>query len=581
MPPADIIAVIGVIAAVGYLLVKVRATLYRLYPVEIRIVTRSDWTALRVVGGASIVLIEGIEASPAASVADYSDQKFRLNQVAGVEADCGVIEMSVKAQMMRPIREYVRILPTSLQSFFRVPNVEFEIDRGHWGWTHVQISNRLGGEPVVVGNYWWSGISSGAENVKTISLEPSKIFSRVAPRPQPSVTTDTLVDKVMFGYQGWFLCPGDGSDVGGWHHWFRDNAAAADKLTVDMWPDASELGLNEKYATDMVLPSGAPAELFSSYNEKTVVRHFQWMKEHGIDGVFLQRFVTELDGKAYFCFRNKVTQNVVMGAERHGRVFALMYDISGSIGFRDTIKNDWMFLVDVLKITESPNYLRHRGRPVVAIWGLGFNHVNQTPTWAKELIDWFHSGAPSHCQATVMGGVPTYWRTLTNDSRPDAEYADVYRSFDVISPWTVGRYRDNVGADLHRLSLTAPDLAYTSAYSIDYMPVIWPGFSWHNLQRGTSPLNDIPRRGGEFYWRQAYNAISAGAKMLYVAMFDECDEGTAMFKLACGQADLPVGAQLVPLDIDGHGVPSDWYLQLGGKTGKMLRGEIPLSRDLP
>ena len=202
MPPADIIAVIGVIGAVGYLLVKVRATLFRLYSVEIRIVTKSDWTALRVVGGASVALIDGIEASPAASVADYNDQEFRLNQVASVEADCGVIEMSVKAQMMRPMREHVMILQTSLQSFFRVHNVEFEIDRGHWGWTHVQISNRLGGEPVVVGNYWWSGISSGAENVKTISLEPSKMFSRVLSRPQPSVATDTLANKVMFGYQG-------------------------------------------------------------------------------------------------------------------------------------------------------------------------------------------------------------------------------------------------------------------------------------------------------------------------------------------------------------------------------------------
>ena len=41
---------------------------------------------------------------------------------------------------------------------------------------------------------------------------------------------------------------------------------------------------------------------------------------------------------------------------------------------------------------------------------------------------------------------------------------------------------------------------------------------------------------------------------------------------------MPVGAQLVPLDIDGYGVPSDWYLQLGGKPGMMLRREIPLSR---
>jgi len=180
-----------------------------------------------------------------------------------------------------------------------------------------------------------------------------------------------------------------------------------------------------------------------------------------------------------------------------------------------------------------------------------------------------------------MGGVPTYWRSLTNDSRPDEEYRDVYRSFDVISPWTVGRYRSNVGADLHRLNLIEPDMAYTGPLNIAYMPVIWPGFSWQNLQQGTSPLNDIPRKGGEFYCRQAYNAISAGVNMLYVAMFDECDEGTAMFKLACEQVDLPVGAHLVPLNIDGYSVPSDWYLQLGGRTGMMLRGEISLSRDLP
>ena len=63
------------------------------------------------------------------------------------------------------------------------------------------------------------------------------------------------------------------------------------------------------------------------------------------------------------------------------------------------------------------------------------------------------------------------------------------------------------------------------------MPVIFPGFSWHNL-KATLPLNQIPRNGGTFYWRQVYNAISAGCTMLYGAMFDEVDEGTAMFKMA-------------------------------------------------
>ena len=69
--------------------------------------------------------------------------------------------------------------------------------------------------------------------------------------------------------------------------------------------------------------------------------------------------------------------------------------------------------------------------------------------------------------------------------------------------------------------------------------------------------------------------------MLYVAMFDEVDEGIAMFKLAPTAAQLPLLADLVSLDIDECPLPSDWYLQLGGVTGKMLRGEVPVTNWVP
>jgi len=117
------------------------------------------------------------------------------------------------------------------------------------------------------------------------------------------------------------------------------------------------------------------------------------------------------------------------------------------------------------------------------------------------------------------------------------------------------------------------------------LPVVWPGFSWSNLMSSRhdqpAPPNEIPRNGGEFYWRQVYNAVSLGSGMLYVAMFDEVDEGTAMFKLAVSSEELPGGGVLVPLDVDGQTLPNDWYLRLGGATGRMLRGEIPLSPDIP
>ncbi|KAJ7553023.1 hypothetical protein O6H91_06G081500 [Diphasiastrum complanatum] len=45
-------------------------------------------------------------------------------------------------------------------------------------------------------------------------------------------------------------------------------------------------------------------------------------------------------------------------------------------------------------------------------------------------------------------------------------------------------------------------------------------------------------------------------------MFDEVDEGTAMFKAASQKSDIPVDKQFLYLSIDGINLPSDYYLQL-------------------
>ncbi|MEQ9307535.1 MAG: NBR1-Ig-like domain-containing protein, partial [Marinoscillum sp.] len=146
--------------------------------------------------------------------------------------------------------------------------------------------------------------------------------------------------------------------------------------------------------------------------------------------------------------------------------------------------------------------------------------------------------------------------------------------------WTVGRYGFS-GVDNWKTSKIVPDLSDCNSRGKDYMPVIWPGFSWLNLHGGT--FNQHPRYGGDFYWKQAYNAIDAGADFVYVAMFDEVDEGTAMFKIAETEADLPaqLSSTLVTLDEDGESLPSDWYLQLADETQKMLDGTTGLSSTIP
>ena len=402
----------------------------------------------------------------------------------------------------------------------------------------------------------------------------------------------TMTGKVLAGYQGWFSCPGDGSQLDYWKHWTGNDKPAVqpDNITVDMWPDTSELTQNEMCETDLLLPSGEPAMLFSSYKLETVLQHFQWMSEYGIDGIFLQRFSSELQNDSTFSFSDQLVRNVMEAAKTHDRVFAIMYDVTNQnpATLNSTLEADWRHLVNDLKILESPFYLHHDGKPVVGIWGLGFNGKNYaaSPAQAASLLKFFQEDSDEHYRATVLGGVPTGWRTLSGDVKADSAWNDIYSSFDIISPWIVARFRDEAGADEFRQNILQPDLELVTQRDQGYLPVVFPGFSWRNLMTNRDGkqdkiLNEIPRNGGQFFWRQIYNAIDSGASMLYIAMFDEVDEGTAIFKLAQDPSALPIGVSLVSLDKDGYALPNDWYLRLSGKAGEMLRREIPISPEFP
>jgi hypothetical protein len=423
----------------------------------------------------------------------------------------------------------------------------------------------------------WTAVTNpiqftSSSNFVTLPIGAGQEFFRLA----PEVDASTMTGKLLMGYQGWFACPGDGSPSSAWIHWFRAQNPVAANATVDFWPDVSELDADELFSTSMTYPSGSPAKLYSAYNAKTVLRHFKWMRDHYLDGVFLQRFSSGLSDASSFARMNKVAANVRAGADAYRRVFAVMYDISGhpTNTLVSGLTNDWNYLVNTLQITSDSRYLRHNGKPVIAIWGFGFSGRPDTPAQAQQVINSFKSAG-----LTVMGGLPTYWRTLNNDAQSDPAWAPVFRSFDIISPWSVGRYGDIAGADSFRVNLIVPDMAEAAANGREYMPVIFPGFSWYNLTGG--PLNQIPRNGGSFYWRQAYNAKLSGCTMIYSAMFDEVDEGTAMYKLAPTANEIPAQGSWVPLNIDGYLLPGDWYLRLANEASKMLRGHIPLQSTIP
>ncbi len=145
---------------------------------------------------------------------------------------------------------------------------------------------------------------------------------------------------------------------------------------------------------------------------------------------------------------------------------------------------------------------------------------------------------------------------------------------DIISPWTVGRFGDLPGVQRYAEKTLVPDLAWCREQRLDFLPVVFPGFSWHNMTG--KPLDQIPRRRGEFLWAQFAAAKRAGAQMIYVAMFNEVDEGTAIFK--CTSAVPPPGDSTF---LTYENLPADHYLRLTGAGAKMLRGELPLTDTPP
>src|SRR5207237_9769382 len=87
--------------------------------------------------------------------------------------------------------------------------------------------------------------------------EPERDETVEAPALPEEVDATSLEHKMLFGYQGWFLCPGDGSPANRWTHWFRNDAPTAANLTIDLWPDTSELGADELCPTGLAYGDGS------------------------------------------------------------------------------------------------------------------------------------------------------------------------------------------------------------------------------------------------------------------------------------------------------------------------------------
>jgi hypothetical protein len=362
----------------------------------------------------------------------------------------------------------------------------------------------------------------------------------------------------------------------GWIHWSRDrNRIARQTLTFEMWPDMEEYARAERYeAPGFTYPDGRKAELFSSDSAVTVLRHFEWMREYGIDGIWMQHFAVDLRGGPAadrYPSRRSVLDHVRNAAQQTGRVWALTYDLSGMPSSRvvEVVTRDWKSLVDD-KLAGGPRYVRQDGVPVVQLWGFYPKETENriTADAAQRLIEFFKRPGPY--QAYVVGGGDWNWR-----KNVDEKWQPVFKLLNGYAPWNVGNYRkDAAGVQHASTGSWADDKRQCDHDGLLWIPVVYPGFSWDNLARKKPGSSLIARNGGRFLWEQFHELSNLGVDTVFVAMFDEVDEGTAIFKVTSAP---PVEAHFVGYE----GLPSDWYLRLVGEGTKMLRGLRAPSAELP
>ena len=381
----------------------------------------------------------------------------------------------------------------------------------------------------------------------------------------PSAPGD-VVGKVVVGYQGWFGAAGDGSPFNSWRHWAVSGVPAPNNQSFELYPDTREYP--KTYQTGYAnLGGGDPAKLFSSWDDQTVNVHFKWMKQYGIHTAALQRFGNHMaNDPRDRNHKDGMAQKVRTAAEANQVKFFIWYDISGWTDFQSAIKTDW--LEKMKAYTSSAMYAKQNGKPVVSIWGLGVPNRPGNNASYLDVINWFQEQG-----CYVIIGTARNWRSQT-------DFLEAYKEADMVSPWSVGTFRDLAGADKYKNEVMKEDLAFLTANKKDYLPVVFPGFAWSNWKPGTVK-NEIPRLHGDFMWRQFKNIVDLGMQNSYVAMFDEYDEATAIAKAAENTSQTPTDQYFLTLDADGVEVSSDFYLRLTNDAGKLLKRQLPVTDQHP
>lgn len=427
------------------------------------------------------------------------------------------------------------------------------------------------------------GFGSEDNYISEISVYIGTLNPDAQPIPaRPNNPGSEFKGKSFAGYQLWHEAGNKPED---WRHWAYGKLPAAGRgnHNTETFPYLADYQNNANvnlYPTNFAnLGNGSAAKLYNSTDKGVIDVQMSLLQKAGFDGVAIQRNAPVGRDMKYTSTEDYYI-NIKNACEKTGRYFYVMYcmpDVNnGSQSLDDLvegIKRDWVYQMEqIYALSSSPAYATVNGKPVVELWGLGYSTILVNKPQALELAKFFKDRG-----CYVIAGVPRDWRLRNEGSRTDFE--EVYKAYNMISPWTVGAYSDAAGADNYRANYMVPDKTYCNQNGVDYYPVIFPGSAWSQHVSGYP--NDTKRNGGQFLWNQARNIKSIGAASMYFAMLDEFEESTNIISSATDYFDIPTDQYFGTLAQDGIWTSSDYYLRLAGAAARMLTSttapmEIPV-----